>query len=79
MNMVRDHAMMAEYILTIQQPCPRDERYHPVGPSYECFNIYKCSPSNYLIVDRATGFSIKIAKTHLANPHFDIWGWYARR
>ena len=33
------YAMMAEYILTIQQPYPGDEQYHPIKPLYEHFNI----------------------------------------
>ena len=45
------YAMMAEYILTIQQLYPRDECYHPVSPPYKHFDIYNCTPSNYLIVD----------------------------
>jgi hypothetical protein len=71
--------MMAEYILTIQQPYPGDEHYCPIEPPYKRFGITKCSPRLYLIADRLTGFLVKIAKTHLANPHFDIQGWYARK
>jgi hypothetical protein len=73
------YAMMAKYILTIQQPYPGDERYCSIEPPYEHFNITRCTPSNYLIVDQLTGFLVKLAKTHLANPHFNIQGWYVRK
>jgi hypothetical protein len=71
--------MMAEYILTIMQPYPGDERYCPIDPPYERFDMYKCTPNNYLIADRLNGFLIKVSKAHLANPHFDIRGWYVRK
>ena len=44
-------AMMAEFILTIKQPYPGDERYCPIKPSYERFEIIRCTPSSYLIAD----------------------------
>ena len=73
------YAMMAEFILTIKQPYPRDERYCPIEPLYKRFEITKCTPSSYLIANQMTGFLIKVAKAHLANPHFDIRGWYVHQ
>jgi hypothetical protein len=71
--------MMAEYILMVQQPYPGDERYCPIEPPYKRFSFTRCNPSNYSIADRLTGFRVKVAKTHLANPHFDVPGWYAHK
>lgn len=45
------YAMMAEYILTIQQPYPRDKWYCPIDLPYEQFNIYKYVSGNYLIAN----------------------------
>jgi hypothetical protein len=56
------YAMMAEYILTLQQPYPGDGNYTASTPPYERFEITKRSPNLYL-----------------ANPYFDLSGWYARR
>ena len=72
------YAMMAEYILTYQQPYSRDDLYSPIDPPYEHFEITKHSPNVYLIVNLLTGFQLKIKKSYLANQCFDISGWYAR-
>ena len=71
--------MMAEYILTIQQPYPGDEWYCPIKPLYKCFDISRNTQKHYEIADWLTGFIIKVAKSHLSNPHFDIRGWYVCR
>jgi hypothetical protein len=68
--------MIAEYILTIQQLYFGDKHYCPIEPPHKHFRITKCNPCHYLIADQLTGFLVKVAKTHLANPHFDIRGWY---
>ena len=70
---------MAEYILTIQEPYLGDERYHPIEPPYKHFNISRNTWKHHEIANRLTTFTIKVAKSHLSNPHFDIWGWYACR
>jgi hypothetical protein len=69
------YLMIAEYILTILQPYPRDERFRLIKPVYEHFNISRHTSGTYLIIDWLTGFKVKLAKLCLANPHFDLRRW----
>ncbi|KAF8800028.1 hypothetical protein BYT27DRAFT_7217359 [Phlegmacium glaucopus] len=75
------YAMVADSILTLEQPYPGDEGFDfsDVPPELR-FNIVKqTTTDSYVIEDRLTGLHSTIFRSMLENPKFDISHWFAKK
>ncbi|KAF8164210.1 hypothetical protein BJ912DRAFT_828482, partial [Pholiota molesta] len=83
-NMGDAYALVAKEHLTIGAPYPGDERFGR-KPGFFLhknlrFQVVKVHKRKfYVIVDNLTDFYIRIPKTLLQNPKFDLRNWYSRR
>ncbi|KAF8814450.1 hypothetical protein BYT27DRAFT_7065198, partial [Phlegmacium glaucopus] len=75
------YAMVADLILTLEQPYPGDEGFDfsDVPPELR-FNIVKqTTTDSYVIEDQLTGLHSTIFRSMLENPKFDISHWFAKK
>ena len=73
--------MVADAILTVQQPYPGDERYEYTALCPELRFVVTRNPRNggYNIQDRLANSHVTVAQALLEHPQFDISRWYAKR
>lgn len=76
------YALVADEILTLAQPFPRDEQYDTTSIRPELrFRVIKVRDTTpeYIILDYLTNEPVEISKSLLGKPRFNIGRWYARR
>ncbi|KAF8816246.1 hypothetical protein BYT27DRAFT_7050322, partial [Phlegmacium glaucopus] len=81
-SMIGDcYAMLAESILTSEQPFPGDSAYEAPNllPEWRFNIVRKDITDEYVIHDALTGDPITVTRSLLENPKFDISRWYATR
>jgi hypothetical protein len=75
------YAMVADAILTLDQPYPGDEYFSTDSLRPEIrFNVtYQEDLHEYWIQDRLVDVQVSVSRTLLERPKFDISKWYATR
>ena len=73
--------MVADAILTVQQPYPGDERYQytALRPELRFVVIRKHSNDGYTIQDHLANSRVTVAQSLIEHPQFDLSQWYAKR
>ena len=75
------YAMVADTILTVQQPYPGDEQYQytTLHPELKFIVTRKHSNDGYTIQDCLANLHVTVTQSLIEHPQFDLSQWYAKR